>query len=79
MPRVIGTLRRLRKEAADGHSYAELDLGLARRLAGVIWIAGAAYCLAFSSLVAPDPGGWLGIAPIAGLAAALGGWMAAGT
>ncbi len=72
------TLRRLWEGAAEGHSYAELDLVLARRLGGAIWVAGAAYCLALSAVAAPDPGGWIGIAAIAGLAAALGAWMAAG-
>ena len=76
--RPIGGLRRLMAGHAASHSYAELDLVLARRLGGAVWIAGAAYCLAITAATGPQPGAWPAIAVVTGLAGLLGAWMMKG-
>ena len=63
---------------AASHSYAELDLVLARRLGGSVWIAGAAYCFAITAATSPQPGAWPAIAVVTGFAALLGAWMVRG-
>ena len=57
--------------------YAELDVGMATRLGGALWLVGVMYALLVLPFAPPESGtrGWAGVAAVLGLAAVVGVWM----